>query len=140
MGQEGYDVLQRIPRLAIAAPRRMIAIALLVMVGTAVFGIPVSKSLSAGGFQDPASESSQATQLLTGKFNQGDMQLIFTLTSQQGAKSQAARAVGSEIVEQLRRSPYVAAVISTWTVTPATSAALVSEDGNTRMIEDGIDG
>jgi putative drug exporter of the RND superfamily len=140
MGQEGYDVLQRIARLAIAAPRRMIAIALLVMVGTAVFGIPVSKSLSAGGFQDPASESSQATQLLTGKFNQGDMQLIFTLTSQQGAKSQAARAVGSEIVEQLRRSPYVAAVISTWTATPATSAALVSEDGNTGMIVAGING
>jgi hypothetical protein len=31
-------VLQRIARLAIAAPRRIIALALLVMVGAAVFG------------------------------------------------------------------------------------------------------
>ena len=47
------SLLQAIARLAIAAPRRIIAVALLVMVAAAVFGIPVSKSLSAGGFQDP---------------------------------------------------------------------------------------
>jgi len=32
------DVLQGIARLAIAAPRRMIAVALLLMVGTGIFG------------------------------------------------------------------------------------------------------
>jgi putative drug exporter of the RND superfamily len=130
----GCNVLQRIARLAIAAPRRIIAITLLVMVGTAVFGIPITKSLSAAGFQDPASESSQATKLLTDKFNQGDMQLIFTLTSPQGARSQTVRAVGTDIVEQLRDSADVADVTSTWT------AALVSNDGNTAMIVAGING
>jgi len=44
-------------RLAIAAPRRIITIALFVLIGAAIFGIPVTKSLSAGGFQDPSSES-----------------------------------------------------------------------------------
>ena len=71
------DVLQRIARLAIAAPRRIIAIAILVMVGAAIFGIPVAKSLSAGGFQDPGSQSAKATQLLGDKFGQGDMQLLY---------------------------------------------------------------
>ena len=45
------------------------------MVAAGIFGIPVAKSLSAGGFQDPTSESARATQLLTDKFGQGDLQL-----------------------------------------------------------------
>ena len=53
-------MLQWIARLAIAAPRRILAVATLVLVAAAVFGIPAAKSLSAGGFQDPASESAQA--------------------------------------------------------------------------------
>jgi RND superfamily putative drug exporter len=43
------------------------------MVAAGIFGIPVAKSLSAGGFQDPTSESARATQLLTDKFGQGDL-------------------------------------------------------------------
>ena len=47
------SVLHRIALMAIAAPRRIIVIAALTMIGAAIFGIPVAKSLSAGGFQDP---------------------------------------------------------------------------------------
>ena len=65
-------MLHRIALLAIAAPRRVLAVAVLLMVGAAVFGVPVAKTLSAGGFQDPASESARATELLTDKFRQGD--------------------------------------------------------------------
>ncbi len=77
-------MLHRIALLAIAAPRRILAVAALLMVAAAVFGIPVAKSLSAGGFQDPTSESAQATQLLTEKFDQGDMQLLITVTAPDG--------------------------------------------------------
>jgi hypothetical protein len=38
------NVLHGIARLAIAAPRCIIAVALLAMLGTAIFGIPVTKS------------------------------------------------------------------------------------------------
>ena len=41
-------MLQRIALLAISAPRRIVALAALVMVGTTVFGLPVAGSLSAG--------------------------------------------------------------------------------------------
>ena len=44
-------MLQRIALLAIAAPRRIIAVALLVMVACGIFGIPVAKYLSAGGLR-----------------------------------------------------------------------------------------
>ena len=48
------------------------------MVACGIFGIPVAKHLSAGGFQDPTSESAQATKLLVDKFGQGDMELLIT--------------------------------------------------------------
>ena len=116
-------MLHRIALLAIAAPRRIIAIAALTMVGAAIFGIPVAKSLSAGGFQDPTSESARATQLLTDKFGQGDMQLVFTVTtSDGGAQCRGARCGGLDIVDQLQASPYVANVTSAWTAPPPAAA------------------
>ena len=134
------SVLQGIARLAIAAPRRVIAIALLVMVGAAIFGIPVTKSLPAGGVHDPTGESAHAAHLLSEKFGQGDMQMIIAVTSDAGADGAAARAVGTDIVEQLTRSPYVATVNSAWTVPPAAAPTLISRDGKTGLIVAGITG
>ena len=133
-------MLQGIARLAIAAPRRIIAVALLVMVGAGIFGIPVTKSLSAGGFHDPTSESWQAAQLLSEKFGQGDMQMIIAVTSDAGVRSPAARAVGTDLVEQLQASPYVADVNSAWTASPPAASALISKDGKTGLIVAGITG
>jgi RND superfamily putative drug exporter len=132
--------LNSIARLAISAPRRIIAIALLVMAATAVFGIPVAKSLGAGGFTDPSADSARAAQLLAGKFNQGDMQMLITVSSDGGAQSGAARDVGSDIVAGLHSSPYVAQVVSPWTVGPSAAKSLISEDGNTALIVAGIRG
>ena len=133
-------MLEGIARLAIRAPRRIIAIALFVMLGAAVFGLPVANNLSAGGFEDPTSESAHAAQLLAGKFDQGDMQLLITVSSTDGAQSGATRAVGTDIVRELHNSPYVAQVISPWTAPMAASGSLVSEDGNTGLIVAGIIG
>ena len=52
-------MLENIAQLAIRAPRRIIAIALLVMAGAAVFGIPVANDLSPGGFDDPTADSAR---------------------------------------------------------------------------------
>ena len=133
-------MLRRIALLAIAAPRRILAIAALIMVAAAVFGIPVAKSLSAGGFQDPTSESAQATKLLTDKFHQGDMQLLFTVTAPDGVKSSDATAVATDIVDHLKQSPHVADVTSPWTAPPQAAANLISEDGKTGLIVAGITG
>jgi len=134
------NLLQGIARLAIAAPRRIIAVALLVMVATAVFGIPVTRSLAAGGFQDPMSESSQAARLLSGKFARGDMQMLITVTSEAGALSTAARSVGTDIVAQLQASPYVTQVNSAWTAPPSAAPAMISKGGTTGLIVAGITG
>ncbi|MGH3640788.1 MAG: MMPL family transporter, partial [Mycobacterium sp.] len=133
-------MLHRIALLAIAAPRRILVIAALLMVAAAVFGIPVAKSLSAGGFQDPDSESSKATSLLTEKFGQGDMQMFVTVTSPDGISSREASAVAHDIVGRLKQSPHVAGVTSAWTVPRPAAAQLTSRDGTSGLIIAGITG
>jgi RND superfamily putative drug exporter len=123
-------MLNRIALLAMAAPRRVLALAALIMVAAAIFGIPVAKSLSAGGFQDPTSESAHATQLLTDKFHQGDMQLIITVSSPDGVNGAAATTVGKEIATALGKSPHVAQVTSAWTVPPGPGASEATGNGS----------
>lgn len=133
-------MLQRIAHLAIGAPRRIIAVAALVMVACGIFGVPVAKHLSAGGFQDPTSESARATQLLVDKFGQGDMELIISVTSDSDVRGPQARAVGTELVDELAASPYVAQVTSAWTAPGPAAPALISKDGKTGLIVAGITG
>ena len=128
------DVLQLSARLALAAPRRVVALAALVLIIAAIFGIPVAESLSAGGFQDPTSESAQATRLLTDKFGQSDQQLLIMLTAPGGADSEQCRAVGADIVDQLARSPVVLNVTSPWTGPGVAVQRLVSKDGTAGVI------
>ena len=110
------------------------------MVACAVFGIPVAKSLSAGGFQDPTSQSAQATKVLVDKFNQGDMQLVISVTADQGVDSPQARSVGTDIATQLKASPQVAQVTSAWTAPPPVVPGLISKDGKTGLVVAGITG
>jgi putative drug exporter of the RND superfamily len=133
-------LLGRIARLAIRAPRLTVGIAVLAMACAAVLGLPVIGNLSAGGFQDPTSESAHAADLLSAKFGRGDVQLLFVVTSQDGAQSPAARAVGTDIVEHLKHSPYVGDVTSAWTVPPPAAAGLVSKDGKAGLVIAGITG
>ncbi|KZS63641.1 MMPL family transporter [Mycobacterium ostraviense] len=133
-------MLQGIARLAIAAPRRIIGIALLVFLAAAVFGIPVAKSLSPGGFQDPGSESARAITVLTNKFGQSGQQMLILVTAPAGVGSEAARKVGTDVVGQLQRSPLVYNVTSPWTGPPQASGDLVSTDGKSGLIVVNIKG
>ena len=56
------------------------------------------------------------------QFNQGDTQLLITVSSDDGVHSGAAQPVGTDIVRQLHDSPYVAQVTSPWTAPPLASA------------------
>jgi RND superfamily putative drug exporter len=133
-------LLFRIAMLAIAAPRRIIAIALLVTVAAAIFGVPVANSLSASGFGDPNSESSRATQLLADQFGRSGNQMVITVAAPDGVTSPAARKVGTDIASRLSGSPYATNTTSAWTAPPATAAQLVSRDGKTGLIVADITG
>jgi RND superfamily putative drug exporter len=102
--------------------------------------VPVAKSLSPSGFQDPTSESARATQILTNKFHQGDVQLLIVVSTPAGVDSEQARSTGMNIVDQLRRSPHVADVTSPWTTPPAAAADLISKDRTSGLVVAGIVG
>jgi RND superfamily putative drug exporter len=127
-------MLQRIARLAIAAPRRIVGVAILVFLAAAVFGIPVANSLSPAGFQDPNSESARAIEVLTDKFGQSGQQMLILVTAPAGAKSEQARKVGTDLVDQLQRSPLVYSASSPWTVPPQAAADLVSTDSKWGLV------
>lgn len=132
--QKGRSVLQGIAQLALRSPRRVLALAALLAAVAAVFGIPVASHLSAGGFQDPGSESARAARLLSEKFEQSDQQLLITITDPAGAVSEGARSAGVDIVAKLDASPNVLSVTSPWTAPPAAAAELLSTDGTTGLI------
>ena len=106
----------------------MLVVAALVAVAAGIFGVPVAKSLCACGFEDPSSESAQATQLLTDKFGVGDVQMVIVVSAPDGADGGAARAVGTELVDDLMRSPHVTSVTSAWTA-PDSGARRLGQQG-----------
>jgi RND superfamily putative drug exporter len=118
-------------------------VAALLAVGAGIYGIHVTKSLSAAGFRDPGAESSRVADLMAGKFGQGDLQLVLAVEapdSRGGARGASARAVGHDIVDRVAGYPFVADVQSPWTVPPAGADALVSTDGRTGLVVIGIAG
>ena len=127
-------MLQNIARVAIRAPRRIIATGVLVFIAAAIFGVPVAKSLSPGGFQDPGSESARAIHVLTDQFGQSGQQMLVLVTSPDGAQSEQARKVGTDLVDKLQRSPLVYNVSSPWTAPAQASADLTSRDGKSGLV------
>lgn len=132
------SVLHRVADLALTAPRRVIAVAALIAVAAAVFGVPVAKSLCACGFDDPSAESARATALLDHDFGRGSSTLVIAVSAPAGHRGDAATRVAEEIVGELDRSPDIATVDSAWTAPAA--AGLVSRDGRTGLIVAGIAG
>jgi RND superfamily putative drug exporter len=133
-------VLEAIARFALRAPRPILVVAACIMIGAGIFGVPVASTLSATGFRDPGSESSRASNILAGTFEQGSMQMTIAITSDGGVQSAASRDVATEIVDKLRSKPFVAQVSSAWTTPPPGSAPLTSKDGKTGLIAIGISG
>lgn len=130
-------MLTRIARGVIGAPKRVLlgGFALLLLCG--VFGSQVSAHLAAGGFADPASQSSRAVDLLDKAFGRGGLPVVIELsTSGQGPilTDEQARAKSREIVSQLGEYHFVQhPILSLWD-TPGAAASLQSGTGRSGLI------
>ena len=56
--------MARLTRVAISAPKRVLALAFLFLVLCGIYGASASQHLLAGGYSDPNSESAQALSLI----------------------------------------------------------------------------
>jgi putative drug exporter of the RND superfamily len=119
---------------AVRSPRRIVVGALLFAVAAGVFGIPVSASLPAGGYEVPTSESARAERLLNDKFDAGGMSIVFAITGPANADSPAVRVRGQAIVDALRASGYARQVISYWTAPPVVATSLLSAGRRTALV------
>ncbi|HEY2272776.1 MAG TPA: MMPL family transporter [Jatrophihabitantaceae bacterium] len=127
-------MLTRLADLGIRAPRRVLGLAGLLLVLAAVYGISAAAHLSSGGFSDPSSPSSQASDLLSKTFRAGAPNLLLEVTSPHGATSSAARAEGGHLAAVLEKAPNTTQVSSFWTAPKAQAAALVSKDGTSALV------
>lgn len=133
-------MLNRIARLAIESPRRVLIAAALLAVLIGAFGVPVADKLSPSGFQDPTAESSRAARMLTDKFGQGDVPLVIVVSAPDRYDSPRAREVATGVIDTLTRSGHVAPVTSPWTLPPPAAAGLLSADRKSGLIVTGIIG
>lgn len=133
-------MLEQVTRFAIRSPRLVLLAVGFLVLAAGLFGAHAPEVLSAGGFQDPGSESAQAGKVLVDKLHQGDMPYILSLTSPDGINSPVAHRVGTELVAELKRENFVATVVSPWTVPSAAAASLVSKDGKSGLIVAGLTG
>ncbi|MFD4184011.1 MMPL family transporter, partial [Rhodococcus sp. NPDC058514] len=124
------DVL---PRLAMRAPKVVLALTALAFVVCGIAGSQVTSTLSSGGFLDPHSESSRAAQIMAEEFQTGGMQLIFTVESPRGTDSPAARDRGESITSGLASDPEVEGVMSPW-ANPEVAPRLISTDGQLGVV------
>jgi len=133
-------VLERIARLAVSTPRRVVVAAALLAFLIGAFGVSVADKLSPSGFQDPTSESSRAAHLLTEKFAQGNVPLVFVVTAPDGYDSPQARVAATSAIDVLAKSGHVAGIQSAWTSPGPAAAALVSTDKKSGLIVTGVVG
>ncbi|QWY65334.1 MMPL family transporter (plasmid) [Mycobacterium avium subsp. hominissuis] len=138
--REAITVLERLARLVIATPRRMLAGVLLVTVTAAIFGAPVSDELLGGGFQDPAAESFRAAEVLKNEFGVSDMSFVLLLKSSRGVADPTVQRVAADLERALRASPYVMNLASAWSTPPAENNPLISKDQKSGLIIAGLKG
>jgi RND superfamily putative drug exporter len=125
-------VLRRLATLIVSFPRRVLAVAVALLVLSAIFGAGVSEHLKVGGFDDPGSESAQAERFLEAEFGTASPNLVLQVTARRGDVNTPDVAAAAQ---QLRRSitsePDITEVASYWV---ANSPELRSNDGRSALL------
>lgn len=122
------------------APRVVLAAAALIALMCGLGGASVVEHLGAGGYNDPASESSRANRLLAQQFHGGPPNLVILVTDPAGVDTPPARAAGDRVVSALRQSGDVTSVQSYWQAPAGLAAMMRSTDGTSAIVTGTIAG
>ena len=134
-------MLTRIARAAVARPRLVVAVALLLMILSGAIGATVHSHMKSGGFVTEDLDSVQASQYLNEHFPGSEPNYVLLVTAEDGADSPAARAAADTAIAQLRgHSDIVSGVQSYWTSRPDLKQAFRSKDGKRALILASIEG
>lgn len=124
----------KLGEFAIKHSKVIVATALLFFIGSAIYGLPVSLMLPAGGYDVADSESAKAREVLGDKFSADGLPIIFEISGTAGVNAPQVRAKADEVVAALKESPYAQQITSYWTAPAGVAASLVSDDQRTGLI------
>ncbi|MGW0327279.1 MMPL family transporter [Nocardia sp. NPDC003183] len=134
-------MLTRIARTAVARPRWVVAVALVLMVLCGAIGATVHSHMKSGGFVTSDLDSVQASQYLSEHFPGSEPNYVLTITAEGVADSAAARAAADRALAVLGAHPeIVSGVQSYWTARPDLKQAMLSKDRTHALILASIEG
>lgn len=126
-------MLPRIARLVVRRPLLVVLATVIFLVASGAFGGSVVNDLKSGGFEDPNSESTIASELLEEEFGTGIPNFILLVDAGEGSVDDPDVAkVGLELTERLSSEEGVADVISYWAL--GSPPPLRSEDSTQAQI------
>ncbi|WP_246337842.1 MULTISPECIES: MMPL family transporter [Streptomyces] len=124
------SVFDRIAELAIRRPRLILIVAFVAVLVMGAVGGGAFDRLRDGGFDDPASSSSRAGEIIEEKFG-GETNLILLVEAPDGVDDPAARESGAALVAELRAEDGLANIVSYW---ETGSPDLRSQDGTEALV------
>ncbi len=127
-------MLERLGHFVFHRRKLVLVAALLAFLAAGVFGGSVFGSLKTGGFDDPASDSSKARQLLVHQFHQGDPNLVLVVTATGGNVDDPAVAkAANDLLSRLAADKDVAGqAFSYWSL--GSPAPLKSTKGDRALV------
>jgi len=131
-------MLERLGRWAVRRRRAILVLTGVFFVLSGVLGGGVAKHLKTGGYNDPASGSVQAAEILDKGFGAGDSNILLLVRPTAGALDDAAVAsAGNALTARLAAEPDVSGVASYWSTGAPT---LRSIDGTEALVLGHIEG
>ncbi|MFE6522746.1 MMPL family transporter [Streptomyces sp. NPDC057794] len=124
-------MFERLAELAVRRSRLVLIVAALAVALMGVLGAGAFEKLKGGGFDDPASPSTRAGQVIADKFG-GESNLVLLVRSPDGpVDAPAAAESGLGLVAELRNDERLGNVVSYW---ETNSPDLRSEDGREALV------
>ncbi|WP_172383015.1 MMPL family transporter [Streptomyces sp. MNP-20] len=124
-------MFERMAELAIRRSRLVLIVATVVVALMGALGAGAFGKLLGGGFDDPASQSSRAREVIDEKFG-GETNLVLLVRASQGrVDDPAARRGGQALVADLKKERDLTNVVSYW---DTNSPDLRSEDGGEALV------
>jgi len=125
--------MRRLGQLILRHRRLVLILALAFLPVAGILGGNVKQHLSAGGFADPASESTRAAHLLDARFGGGAPNLVVLVTARGGnVDDPAVEAAGLALAARIAKEPGLRGVKSYWELQHA--PPLRSKDGRQALI------
>ena len=122
-----------IAKFTIRRRRLVLALSGLFLVLAGVLGTTVFSRLEAGGFNDPAAESTEAADAVAADFESGPPNIVFLLDALDGdVDSVASSEAGAEVLATIQADPAVAEALSYWSL--GSVPPLRSTDGDTALV------